>query len=131
MVVPLDLSISSQRLGQSSDFNNLDWFNYQLAELQKVHPNKIIAGGYLETRPLYTADTYDKIGNNGRESRCMHLGIDFWIPALTPVHAIYDAKVVVSVNDAGDKKYGGLVILSHQEGGFIFILCTDICLQQV
>ena len=119
-VVPLDLSISSQRLGQSSDFNNLDWFNYQLAELQKVHPNKIIAGGYLEARPLYTADTYDKIGNNGRESRCMHLGIDFWIPALTPVHAIYDAKVVVSVNDAGDKKYGGLVILSHQEGGFIF-----------
>jgi 4-aminobutyrate aminotransferase-like enzyme/Ser/Thr protein kinase RdoA (MazF antagonist) len=119
-VVPLDLSISSQWLGQSSDFNNLDWFNYQLAELQKVHPNKIIAGGYLEARPLYTADTYDKTGNNGRESRCMHLGIDFWIPALTPVHAIYDAKVVVSVNDAGDKKYGGLVILSHQEGGFIF-----------
>ena len=119
-VVPLDLSISSQWLGQSSDFNNLDWFNYQLAELQKVHPNKIIAGGYLEARPLYTADTYDKTGNNGRESRCMHLGIDFWIPALTPVHAFYDAKVVVSVNDAGDKKYGGLVILSHQEGGFIF-----------
>lgn len=119
-VVPLDLSISSQWLGQSSDFNNLDWFNYQLAELQKVQPNKIIAGGYLEARPLYTADTYDKTGNNGRESRCMHLGIDFWIPALTPVHAIYDAKVVVSVNDAGDKKYGGLVILSHQEGGFIF-----------
>ena len=119
-VVPLDLSISSQWLGQSSDFNNLDWFNYQLAELQKVQPNKIIAGGYLESRPLYTADTYDKTGNNGRESRCMHLGIDFWIPALTPVHAIYDAKVVVSVNDAGDKKYGGLVILSHQEGGFIF-----------
>ena len=119
-VVPLDLSISSQWLGQSSDFNNLDWFNYQLAELQKVQPNKIIAGGYLEARPLYTADTYDKTGNNGRESRCMHLGIDFWIPALTPVHAIYDAKVVVSVNDAGDKKYGGLVILNHQEGGFIF-----------
>ena len=119
-VIPLDLSISSQWLGQSSDFNNLDWFNYQLAELQKVQPNKIIAGGYLESRPLYTADTYDKTGNNGRESRCMHLGIDFWIPALTPVHAIYDAKVVVSVNDAGDKKYGGLVILSHQEGGFIF-----------
>ena len=119
-VVPLDLSISSQWLGQSSDFNNLDWFNYQLAELQKVHPNKIIAGGYLEARPLYTADTYDKRGNNGRENRCMHLGIDFWIPALTPVHAIYDAKVVVSVNDAGDKKYGGLVILSHQEVGFIF-----------
>lgn len=119
-VVPLDLSISSQWLGQSSDFNNLDWFNYQLAELQKVQPNKIIAGGYLEARPLYSADTYDKTGNNGRESRCMHLGIDFWIPSLTPVHAIYDAKVVVSVNDAGDKKYGGLVILSHQEGGFIF-----------
>ena len=119
-VVPLDLSISSQWLGQSSDFNNLDWFNYQLAELQKAHPNKIIAGGYLEARPLYTADAYDKTGNNGRESRCMHLGIDFWIPALTPVHAIYDAKVVVSVNDTGDKKYGGLVILSHQEGGFIF-----------
>ena len=95
-VVPLDLSISSKWLGQSSDFDNLDWFNYQLAELQKVNPDKIIAGGYLERRPLYTDSTYDKIGNNGRESRCMHLGIDFWIPSLTPIHTIYDGTVAVS-----------------------------------
>ena len=119
-VVPLDLSISSKWLGQSSDFDNLDWFNYQLAELQKANPDKIIAGGYLERRPLYTDSTYDKIGNNGRESRCMHLGIDFWIPSLTPIHAIYDGTVVVSTNDKGDKKYGGLVILGHQEEGLNF-----------
>lgn len=119
-VLPLDLSISSLWLGHSEDFNNLDWFDYQLASLQKVHPEKLIAGGYLEARPLYTAATYDKIGNEGPENRCMHLGTDFWVQASTPVHAIYGGEVVVAVQEKGDKKYGGLIILKHHKEGIVF-----------
>ncbi|MBV1928276.1 MAG: aminotransferase class III-fold pyridoxal phosphate-dependent enzyme, partial [Gammaproteobacteria bacterium] len=71
------------------------------------------AGGYLEPRPIYTSTAYDKIGNSGRESRTVHLGVDFWLQTNTPVHALFDGEVVTAVNDAGDKEYGGLVILKH------------------
>lgn len=119
-IVNLDLSVSSKWLGHQEDFNNLDVFEFKINQLQKEHPNKIIAGGYLEPRPLYTANAYDKIGNYGKESRTIHLGTDFWLPSQTPVHALFDGEVIVAVNDAGLKKYGGLVILKHQTDNFEF-----------
>ncbi|GAA4280697.1 aminotransferase class III-fold pyridoxal phosphate-dependent enzyme [Gaetbulibacter aestuarii] len=111
---PLDLSVSSTWIGHQSNFNDLDFFQYKIDALQKDHPDKIIAGGYLEPRPLYTSTSYDKIGNYGRESRTIHLGIDYWLNAQTPVHALFDGQVVIVTNDAGYKEYGGLIVLKHQ-----------------
>ncbi len=75
----LDLSVSSTWIGHQTDFNNIDFFQFKIDQLQQEHPTKIISGGYLEPRPLYTATAYDKIGNYGPESRTIHLGIDFWL----------------------------------------------------
>ncbi|RTE55421.1 aminotransferase class III-fold pyridoxal phosphate-dependent enzyme [Arenibacter aquaticus] len=116
----VDLSVSSSWLGHAKDFNNLDFFQYKLNALQGEHPNKLLAGGYMEPRPIYITSSYDKIGNQGRESRSIHLGVDFWLPAATPVHALFEGEVVTAVKDAGDKEYGGLVILRHQEDGLEF-----------
>lgn len=112
-VFPLDLSVSSKWIGHQGDFNDLELFQFKIEKLQKKHPSKLIAGGYLEARPLYTSSEYDKIGNYGRERRTVHLGIDFWLPKNTPVHTMFDSEVVIAVNDAGDKEYGGLVVLKH------------------
>ncbi|SIQ36093.1 aminotransferase class III-fold pyridoxal phosphate-dependent enzyme [Maribacter ulvicola] len=116
----LDLSVSSTWLGHQQDFNDLDYFQYKIKGLQKRYPQKIMAGGYLEPRALYTSSEYDKIGNNGRESRTVHLGIDFWLPANTPVHALLQGEIVVVENDAGFKEYGGLIILKHTVGTLVF-----------
>ncbi len=116
----LDLSVSSKWIGHQVEFNDLDLFQFKINQLQKQSQNKIIAGGYLEPRPIYTSTEYDKIGNHGRESRTIHLGIDYWLPEKTPVHALIDGKVVVAVNDAGNKEYGGLVILKHTTKNFEF-----------
>lgn len=113
-VYPLDLSVSSSWIGHQTEFNDLDLFQFKIDKLQKEHPKKIIAGGYLEPRPLYTSSEYDKIGNSGRESRTVHLGIDYWLPADTPVHTLFDSEIVMAINDAGDKEYGGLVVLKHK-----------------
>lgn len=116
----LDLSVSSKWIGHREEFNDLDWFQYKINKLQKQVPQKFIAGGYLEPRPLYTSTAYDKIGNHGRESRTIHLGIDYWLEAKTPVHALLDGKVVTATNDLGDKAYGGLIILEHTTKDFKF-----------
>ncbi len=116
----LDLSVSSKWIGHEVEFNDLDLFQFKINQLQKQLQNKIIAGGYLEPRPIYTSTEYDKIGNHGRESRTIHLGIDYWLPEKTPIHALMEGEVVVAVNDAGNKEYGGLVILKHTTSNFEF-----------
>ncbi len=116
----LDLSVSSKWIGHQEEFNDLDLFQFRIERLQSQYPNEILAGGYLEPRPLYTSSEYDKIGNSGRESRTIHLGIDFWLPAMTPVHALLEGEIAIAVNDAGNKEYGGLIVLKHQIEGFFF-----------
>ena len=116
----IDLSVSSKWIGHQQDFNNLDLLQFKIDQLQKEIPTKIIAGGYLEPRALYTSTAYDKIGNSGRESRSIHLGIDYWLPENTPIHALFEGEVVIAVDDAGDKEYGGLVVLKHKTESFDF-----------
>ncbi len=116
----LDLSVGSTWLGLKEDFADFGLFDFKIAELQKNNPDKVIAGGYLECRGVYATDAYDKLGNSGQESRTVHLGVDFWLPAGTPVHALLEGEVITAINDAGDKEYGGLVILKHQLEGFYF-----------
>ncbi|UAM97072.1 aminotransferase class III-fold pyridoxal phosphate-dependent enzyme [Polaribacter litorisediminis] len=116
----LDLSVSSTFPGHQKEFNNLDVFQFKIEQLQKEVPNKILAGGYLEPRNLYTSTEYDTVGNYGKQSRTIHLGIDFWLPENTPVHALFDGEVVIVENDQGDKEYGGLIVLKHQQKDFCF-----------
>ena len=116
----LDLSVSSPFVGHQNDFNNLDLFQFKIEQLQKEVPTKILAGGYLEPRNLYTSTEYDTIGNYGSQSRTIHIGVDFWLPENTPVHALFDGEVVIVENDIGDKEYGGLVVLKHQQKDFCF-----------
>jgi len=119
-IYDLDLSVSSRFTGHQKEFNDLEIFQFKIEQLQKENPTKILAGGYLEPRCLYTSTEYDKIGNFGIESRTIHLGIDFWLPDNTPVHALFDGEVIIATNDIGDKEYGGLIILKHQQKEFCF-----------
>ncbi len=113
-VQPLDLSVSSKFTGHQQDFDNLELSQLKINQFQSKYPEKIIAGGYLEPRPFYTSASYEKTGNYGRERRTIHLGIDFCLPAYTPVHTLFDGEVVTATDDSGNKKYGGLIILKHK-----------------
>ncbi|MGI9531110.1 aminotransferase class III-fold pyridoxal phosphate-dependent enzyme [Lutimonas sp.] len=110
----VDLSVSSTWLGHLEEFSDFDFFEFKINKLQQEHPDKIIAGGYLEPRLVYTTEAYMKMGNERPESRTVHLGVDFWLPAGTPVHSFLDGEVLLAVNDEGDKEYGGLIILKHK-----------------
>ena len=91
----------------------------------KRSTEKIIAGGYLEPRSIYTSDTYEKIGNYGTEIEPSIWGRLLASPG-TKVSAMFDGEVVTAVNDQGHKEYGGLVILKHRIEDINFILCMDI-----
>ena len=115
----IDLSVSTKFI-EPWELSDLEVFQYKIEKLQQKSPNKILAGGYLEPRAIYTTDKYGKSGNSGNENRTIHIGLDFWLPPKTPVHAIFDGEVVIATNDAGEKEYGGLVVLKHKTKNFNF-----------
>ncbi len=119
-VYPLDLRVSSKWLGHEQEFNDPDFFQYKINALQKEYSQKFLAGGYLEPRPIYNTAAYEKTGNQGTEHRTIHLGVDFWLPASTPVHVLFDGEIVTAVYDKLDKGYGGLIIVKHSAGNLHF-----------
>ncbi len=113
-VCPVDMSVSSTFIGNESDYNNNDRLSLKLKSLGLDNPKSLIAGGYLETRPLYITDAYKKEGNNGPEYRSTHLGVDFWVESFTPIHSILDGVVLSVHNNSNDKDYGPTIILEHK-----------------
>lgn len=118
VVYHIDLSKTNTTVSTEEEFNNPKFFGNKLDEIQEQNPTQIITGGYLEKRALYTSDIYN--APNTDEKRNIHLGVDFWLPSLTPVHAIFDGKVVCSTHQKPYKGYGGFVILEHTFEGLTF-----------
>ncbi len=109
---PIDLSINNTTFKTATEFNNPIFFEKKLKEIQANNPTKIIAGGYLEKRALYTSDIYNS--DNSSEKRNIHLGVDYWLAENTPVHAILEGEIVCAIHQKDYKGYGGFIILKHQ-----------------
>lgn len=111
-VVSIDLSKNNSIVKTEKEFNNPEYFTAKLKKIQSEYPTKIIAGGYLEKRALYTSDLYNS--KNSTAKRNVHLGVDFWLPESTPIHSPLDGNVVCSVHQKDLKGYGGFMILKHE-----------------
>lgn len=71
-------------------------------------------GGYAEPRAVYTAPAFRKGTHAIADRRSVHIAVDVFLPAGTPVHAPYAGVVdVVAFRDAA-LDYGGMVVLRHQ-----------------
>lgn len=113
-VYRLDLSIGSLFLGNYSEYKNTDIFTTKINQLQAENKKLLLAGGYLEPRPLYSTKAFEIEGNNGPEYRTVHLGVDFWLRDGAPVYALLEGKVVGCGFNNADKDYGGVIILKHK-----------------
>jgi murein DD-endopeptidase MepM/ murein hydrolase activator NlpD len=73
-------------------------------------------GGYLEHRTIYAVSAHFDTED---EPRRLHLGVDIWGPAGTPVYIPFDGRVhsFQDNNNLGD--YGPCIILQHELDGLI------------
>jgi peptidoglycan LD-endopeptidase LytH len=67
-------------------------------------------GGYMEDRQLYRRSTVFA----GEEPRSLHLGVDIWLPAETPLYAPLAGTIHSFADNAGFGNYGPTLILEHQ-----------------
>lgn len=70
-------------------------------------------GRYAEPRELYTNDDFSN--DASEEMRTIHMGIDLFCAAGTPIFSPLDATVHVTSNNDRELDYGPLVILRHED----------------
>lgn len=74
---------------------------------------EIWLGYYFEPRLIYAEPTFRKGPWLASDRRTVHLAVDAFAPAGTPIRTPMDATVHVTENRTGHLDYGGLVILAH------------------
>ncbi|MEL7160997.1 MAG: aminotransferase class III-fold pyridoxal phosphate-dependent enzyme, partial [Bacteroidota bacterium] len=113
-VHPMDLGVGSRELGHYRNYEDLDIFTRHVRRILEDAGADFGVGGYGETRPVYTTDAFANEGNYGPRWRTVHLGLDVWGPAGTPVYAPYDGVVHSVAIDPAPGSYGPTILLEHE-----------------
>jgi len=113
----LDLSVGSLLVETPVEPEDLPRFTRKLFDHLEANGARIGIGRYDEARLLYGAPHYRAEGNDRDVPRTVHIGLDLFVEAGTPVLAPLSG-VVESVRDNGmDRDYGPTVILRHEPTG--------------
>lgn len=115
----LDLSIDSYYIGNYSKYIDSEELSEKIGD-DCEKKKFIFVGGYGESRPLYTTDSYRIQTNSGMEYRTIHMGVDFWAKANTTVSSIENGEVVVAFDNDYYKDYGPTIIIKHDVEGFSY-----------
>jgi murein DD-endopeptidase MepM/ murein hydrolase activator NlpD len=127
-VLPVDLNGSNvARLDFSAvnptvataDLRDTAAFEQLVAQLLATQNASIGVGGYLENRVIYRRSAHFGPGAV-EEARSLHLGVDVWLPAGTPVLAPFPATVHSLADNDNFGDYGPTVILQHELEGTVF-----------
>ena len=112
---PFDFSTSNKELSPQTIADTLS-FAFWISQKLKDNNCRYGIGGYDEYRTLYARS---ELFDNLEEPRRLHLGVDIWADAGTPVYAPLSGQIhSFRFNDAfGD--YGATLILKHNLGGLI------------
>ncbi|TCZ74810.1 peptidoglycan DD-metalloendopeptidase family protein [Flaviaesturariibacter aridisoli] len=125
-VVPLDagdkllrMNLTAGNAGlNAGTFTSTERFSAWVEDLLHRKGARYGVGGYNEHRTIYARA--EKFDTSGEEPRRLHLGIDIWGPAGTPVSAPLDGIVHSFADNNVFGDYGGTVILQHEVNGFVF-----------
>jgi hypothetical protein len=113
---PFDLTSSNTELVPEI-LDDTDLFSRWISDKLAVNNCRYGIGGYNEHRTIYSRSTYF---DGGEEPRRLHLGVDIWGIAGTPVYNFHDAEVHgFHFNDHfGD--YGSTIILKYTIKDLVF-----------
>ncbi|XMO87007.1 peptidoglycan DD-metalloendopeptidase family protein [Algibacter sp. AS12] len=115
--IPLDLSETNSELNTidvSSAEKLGDYVNSVISKGQA----EVAYGGYLEVRNIYKRSIH--FNNQADSERNIHLGVDLWCAAQTPIYAPLDGRVHSFNNNTNYGDYGPTIILEHHFNGMVF-----------
>lgn len=114
----LDLSVFNDAIRPEVFESSVLLENFIWTEMKR-NDAKVAIGGYLEPRGIYRRSTHFNEGDTLTE-RNIHLGLDLWTEAGTPIFAPLNAEVHSFNNNQNFGDYGPTIILRHQVEGLEF-----------
>jgi murein DD-endopeptidase MepM/ murein hydrolase activator NlpD len=103
----------------SADLRDTAAFEQLVATMLAEKNATIGIGGYLENRVIYRRSQHFGIVEIA-EARSLHLGVDVWLPASTPVLAPLPGIIHSLADNDNFGDYGPTVILQHELEGTVF-----------
>lgn len=114
---PVDLGLDSEMVLASDAGAEPERFDRLIRSVVDGDAAAIGIGGYGEQRRIYTGPEYDTGSQPQAERRSLHLAVDVWTPAGTPVCAPLPGRVVVLRDNDIRLDYGPVVMLEHETDG--------------
>ena len=116
----LDLGVGSLDIPRPEIVQDTAAFSAHVDRLMARAGAEVAVGRYDEARLVYVTPLFRHESNWRDENRTVHLGVDLFRPAGTPVFAPLDGTVHSVANNAAAGDYGPTVILEHVvEGGAV------------
>ncbi len=109
--VVLDLSVTNEML-KTVNMSSSEKLRIYIDSHIAINKARVVFGGYLETRGIYNRSDYFN-DQNPETERNIHLGLDLWIEAETPIYTPLDAEVHSFQNNTNFGDYGPTIILKH------------------
>ncbi len=108
-----DWSFGSLEMGELTAVNDTATFTETLFKRMQAANAPVGIGRYNEARLVYTGDQFNVPSDELPERRTVHLGIDLFQPASSPIFAPLDGVVHSFANNAAYHDYGPVIILEH------------------
>jgi peptidoglycan LD-endopeptidase LytH len=108
-----DFTVSNTELSPA-DVNDTDKFSRWVNKKLKENQCRYGVGGYMEHRTLYARS---ELFNADDEPRRLHLGVDIWADAGTPVYAPMSGRIHSFRDNDHFGDYGPTIILQHELDG--------------
>ena len=109
----LDLSVGSALVSGRNGIVTTEELTSRVFGAMRDAGVRVAVGRYDEPRLLYAADFFARPDAPGAERRTIHIGLDLFAPAGTPVHAPLDGVVHAFADNQVDQDYGPVIILRH------------------
>lgn len=100
------------------DLSKTEVFDQYVTSVLHKTKKQFGIGGYLEHRMIYQRS--DVFATLEADFRNIHLGVDIWAPALTPVFSPLEGFIHSFQDNAGFGNYGPTIILEHNLAGQTF-----------
>ncbi|AFK04353.1 Peptidase M23 [Emticicia oligotrophica DSM 17448] len=114
----LDFTANNQELDDVDLTNTAVFSKYVFNKIAESRA-KFGVGGYMEHRVIYRRSEHFSdgriFGQVQSEPRCIHLGIDIWASAETPIFAPFDGVIHSFQNNDNFGDYGPTIILEHKQ----------------
>ena len=112
-----DWSVGSLELGELPDRSDTPAFTASLFQRMQRAGAAIGIGRYNEARQVYTGVQFQAPSEELPEQRTIHLGIDLFQPAGSPIFAPLDGVVHSFANNTTHHDYGPVILLAHRVAG--------------